>query len=149
MNRIDPLGLVEWKGKFFSLTGGLRGPTAGMFVFNLASECVNGKHLVVKVEADGYGPGLSAIPISETGGQIEFEDDLPTPDENVFNGKFLYLNASAAYGMGFGASKIRLGGARSKSGIGTIAGIDFGSVFEIYGDSRVLSAIPRECECSL
>ena len=148
MSFIDPFGLVDWEGKFFSLVGGLRGGAAGFYIFNLTSECIDGKQVRVRVYADGVGVGLSVFPISETGGKIEFEDDRSIPDGSVFNGEFLSLSASVAWGLGGSVSKVRLGYARSKGWGGLIGGIDSGSLIEISGTAVVTNETPISCGCS-
>jgi RHS repeat-associated protein len=153
---LDRAGLVKWEG---SQTGG-EFFTAGLFYFNLRSQCIDGRRGWAKILAVGPGLGFG-VEITGTSEAATFEDGLAAPDPNVFDGKFLYAGAGIAIprsaeqslgirlagggnpANGFAGSAIQLGGARS-IGVGLVWGFDF-SVGALVGSSTVLDAGVEDC----
>lgn len=134
----DELGLVKWKGTYYGWGAGHRVFSKGWFVFTLTSDCVKGKQAFVRVRANGSGAGAGFSPITNTGGSVEFEDGLDYVDPHVFDGEFATMYGGAAAGIGYGWSAYRLGGAVSSFSGAPQAGFDPGSIYELYGTSRVV-----------
>ena len=143
---VDPKGLVKWSG---SMTGG-QFVAAGVYYYELTSECKCGKQAVVQGLAVGPGLGIGVM-ISGTTGNVGFKDRLDCPDSNVFNGGFEMLQGSIAFpskynpqGYGVGFSAIRLGGARSDFNIDVVQGFDF-SAGLMGGSSTVMNSEVKPC----
>ena len=106
INFIDPMGLIEWSG--FS-TGATVSFIFGasFYVYELISECVNGKQAEATVYAVGptLGAGVSAVAASF--GRITVNDNRTTIDPGVLNGRFS-LRSIAVSGAGIGASAYQL-----------------------------------------
>jgi uncharacterized protein RhaS with RHS repeats len=85
----DPSGLVTWKGDF---TGGsFTGPVgAGLYVYDLTSECIDGKQGRVKGIALGGAAGVG-LDISLTSQTATFNDFESTPKPYVFAGTFTMI----------------------------------------------------------
>ncbi|MBI4988379.1 MAG: RHS repeat-associated core domain-containing protein [Rhodocyclales bacterium] len=146
--RVDPLGLVDWSGTFAGGTVG-RGGTAGLYYFDLKSQCVNGKRGHVKGWALGVGFGLG-IDISFTTSPANFKDHESTPNPDIFEGNFLYgqggLSLCSKTGCG-GISYtgiLQLGGAYAEAGWGSSKGLDFGANI-IGGRSKVTYRLVEPC----
>lgn len=69
MRYMDPTGLVAWEGR---VTGGAF-LTAGMYVFTLTSECVDGERAHVRVVLVGPGLGFGAR-VSGSSGGVSLQD---------------------------------------------------------------------------
>ena len=111
---IDLKGLVKWRGsvKGVSAVVAVGGSYA---VFNLESDCVNGKKARVEVRAIGpaIGVGVSKLDISLSGGGIEFDDRKESIDPTVFNGFYMAYDAGVSAIGKVGINFVNLGKARN------------------------------------
>jgi hypothetical protein len=137
--RTDPLGLIEWRGGAFTL--GAQYYAGEMY--QLTSECVNGKQAFVNVKAVGAGAGYGW---SVSGSNVTFEDGLSDVNPYVFNGLYSKTGFGFSLGMGGQCQRINLGGAWSTWGCGVQGGIDYSAGFT-YGTSYVTSAVVWDCAC--
>jgi len=135
----DPRGLVEWNGGSFTLGAMLY---AGE-MYQLTSECVNGKQAFVEVKAVGGGLGFGW---SVAGSNSTFQDGLSHVNPHVFNGAYSKTGFGAALGIGGQCQRVNLGGAWSEWGCGVQGGIDY-SVGFTYGTSYVTFAKVSDCGC--
>jgi RHS repeat-associated protein len=110
LNSIDPSGLVDWNGR---MDGGSVSALvgAGIYVFDLVSECVNGKQGRAKVLAVGPVVGASFKPVAFGFSSVSFFDTLDHVDPGVFNGAFVMLSGNLTIATGYGCSAIELGNA--------------------------------------
>src|SRR6185437_16137020 len=96
----------------------------GLFgIFDLYSECVNGKRVYARVHVAGSEVGFGAA-VSGSGSSITLEDDFSTPDYHALEGVFEAVWAQAALGGGYGIGAVQIGDARVIPAYGPIAGID-------------------------
>jgi len=72
-NRIDPTGLIEWNGTFEIAGGGL-GPGAARVVFNLESECVAGKRVLINDLVIWAFQTDIGLPFGAVSGDVRLED---------------------------------------------------------------------------
>lgn len=130
---IDPTGLVDWTGTFAGGNVG-RGMAAGLFRFDLVSECVNGKQGHAKGWAIGVGFGLG-VDASYTASASTFKDYETEPNPDVFAGNFLYAQAGVALcsrtlhrctGVAY-TGILLLGDAYAPAGLGSQVGFDLGA----------------------
>jgi RHS repeat-associated protein len=143
----DPRGLVKWSGSFGGASV-VDGGGAGLFKFNLKSECLCDKQVTIKGFVSALAVGLGAK-ITGTGGGSTFHDFLSCPDASVANGAAAMVSAGAAFGGGGGWSKITLGHLYSdwsNMPSGPSYGFDF-SVGAYLGASMVTSSTETTC-CS-
>ena len=156
----DSTGLVEWNG---SVTGGTF-VTAGFYVFQLKSKCVNGKQGTATVALAGPGLGLGAE-VSASSSAVSLQDSLNEAVPSVFDGTGFIGSAGISgpgpspaqrLGMsiagvnrippnGYGCSAIRLGSAGGK-GCGGLWGFEFG-IGGIYGSATVIASEIKPCSC--
>ncbi|WP_193222194.1 RHS repeat-associated core domain-containing protein [Alkalilimnicola sp. S0819] len=161
----DPTGLVDWSG---TVSGGAI-IAAGFFVFDLETECVNGKKGYAKVLMTGPGIGAGLLDASASQSSITLTDATSSPaPRSVFNDRSLEggFIATAAWSMGQTASQRlgqKLGGGSGKadgvgcaavrlgdaggSGCGSIFGVDV-SIGLFFGSSTVLEARVEDCSCT-
>lgn len=134
---IDPLGLVVWKGTYFTAGAGL----VTFEIYTLWSRCVNGKKGYARVHALGatYGRGATW-----GGGNITLDDHLPVVDPNVFNGDYLKVFAGLSAGIGYGFSFLILGGAGSPGAFDFEGGLDASSGVAI-GQAWVVEKSLMDC----
>lgn len=109
----DPSGLVRWTGK--ALPASLAYHAAvGVFVFDLTSQCVNGRkaRVLYRAVAAGAGYGLKGLPfVNATAGDVTLEDYLPDIHPYNMNGMFFTMGAGLnAFGSGAGCTAYQLGG---------------------------------------
>ena len=127
----DPLGLVKWTGTYFSFSPGTaKGLTVDTYV--LTSECITGRLARVRVRGAGFGVGVGA---SAYGGFAEFEDKFSFVNPEVFNGPYYKFGIGVSAPLGYGYSRVQLGGATSSGG-GIEAGFD-ASAGVTLGDSSI------------
>ncbi len=162
--KVDPLGLVEWEG---SATGAAV-LTAGLFTFELKSECVNGQRGVATVVLAGPGIGVGLFDFSFSSSDVYLKDSLSFVDPMMFNepsldGGFI-ASAGLSFGTtpgqelgrrvggappnsptGFGCAAIRLGNAGG-SGCGGTRGVEAGAGI-FAGSSTVVSSKIESCAC--
>ncbi|MFZ1832167.1 MAG: RHS repeat-associated core domain-containing protein [Pseudomonadales bacterium] len=159
----DPSGLLTWTG---TQTGGAFF-TAGVYFFNLTSECVNGQRGHVRVTFVGAGLGLG-VNVSATASSAGFKDPYLFINPSSFNGEGWIASAGVALpgaatpavavgaalaghpikpqdvGASIGATKL---GEAGRYGIGPQAGFEF-SIGALYGTSTVTSSsITNDCNC--
>lgn len=108
----DPTGLVRWDGKVLPASASAIG-AIGAFVFDLTSQCVNGKRARVLVRAWGLGVGVGVKylpPVNATADNLTLEDHLPDILPQNFNGLFATLGAGfTAFNWGAGCTGYQLG----------------------------------------
>lgn len=143
---IDPLGLIAWTG-----SGNVK--SAGKYVilgyqwgvFDLVSECVDGRRARVKIKASGFpigvgSPSEDVIDIS----MYDYEDSIKP---EIFNGDFSYSSGGVnAFGSDVSGASLVLGGAYSDS-INTTGGIGLGAGATMTGSSKVISVQWQDCQC--
>lgn len=148
LNAYDPYGLkVIWKGTVVS--GALiDGVGAGVFVFDLKSDCVNGKQVSAVVIAPAVAAGFGA---KATGGgsSVQLHDWTNDPNADTLNGVFVAISAGIVVGGGGGWSKYTVGNAYS-DGLGWMPqgpayGFDF-SVGAFVGSAAVVSSSTATCD---
>jgi RHS repeat-associated protein len=86
----DSSGLVRWSGTVLPSSGGFV-INAGLFAFDLKSQCVRGRkaHVLVRAWGVGFGVGADILPAaSVSSGGITLEDHLPDITPGNFNGLF-------------------------------------------------------------
>ena len=89
----DPSGLVKWKGLFSGVTAaGVVG--GGLFYFNLATDCLNGKQATASGIAVGSGAGV-ALDLNASLEGLMFDDADLTPNPNNLNGQFTAFSGTA------------------------------------------------------
>jgi RHS repeat-associated protein len=137
---IDPLGLIKWEAKVYTLAYGW-GQTE---TYTLTSECKNGMRAIVKVQAVGavYGEGFAG----GVGSTATFYDSNTEIDPNVFNGVYSQGGGFVSLGIGYGWSSTQLGGAYARGG-GITGGVGE-SVGSLAGKSLLIGK-PRweTCTC--
>lgn len=153
INRVDPHGLIEWTGfstgLSFSFVFG-----ATFYVYELTSECVNGRQAEATVYAVGptIGAGISAV--SAALGKVTLNDNRSQIDPSVLNGRFS-LRSVAISGAGIGGSAYLLfiGGSQTSfnpdgaygSDVDLFFGVDIG-VNLTQGSSTVGDVKWRDCQ---
>ena len=142
---VDPLGLTKWSGTFYAWAVGRVVAGGAHYHFQLVSQCVDGQ--LAFVEVAGNTAGLSwGLPVTNTGGSIDFDDHLAALDpQAAFNGPFNVSSAGVAVGVGYGYASIQLGKATS-SGWGSEMGLDLGFNF-LKGKARVVDVTTLKCGC--
>ena len=166
ISRIDPTGLIQWTGTFGG--GGVVAVVgAGVYSFDLTSECVDGQRANVQGYAFG---GAAGVGLTATGSKSTavFEDNETTLNPAGFNGDFAMISAGFAFGSGratqdFSAnlaldlagrsrgpngvsySDIILGNARA-NGVSGVFGFD-ASASLTAGTSMVTSSSTSNCGC--
>lgn len=148
----DQFGLVKWTGTMTSLAAtDVAG--AGIFSFNVTSECVDGRKATVNISARGGGFGIGAF-IDVSHGSIELVDRHSDLQPYTFNGYFQITSAGWAVGGGYGAYAIAVGtrgGAYDDTGgyaldHGKYFGYGLGAM-TIAGSSSVNAVTYEECGC--
>lgn len=143
---VDPLGLFAWQGKFFYF-GGSEVLGAGRFIYNLISECIDGKQVQVRVEVNVAGVDIG-FPVSGVGGHLEFEDSRSAPDPAAFGTEFLYVGVSASWGIGIALSAASFdAGTIQSKGLSLLAGVDLSYLTEVAGTGKVESVKTYDCSC--
>ena len=162
----DLLGLVKWSGTFGG--GGVVNIVgAGVYSFDLDSECIEGQKANVKGYAFGGAAGLG-LTIAGSKSSATFEDNETFLDPTGFNGDFAMVSVGIAFGSGrvtqnFAAnialdaagrkrgsngasySDIILGNARAR-GVSGVFGVD-ASISLTSGTSIVTSSGLYKCGC--
>jgi RHS repeat-associated protein len=149
LRNIDPTGLVDWEGTQVSV-GAAIGVGATFTRLNLSSKCVNGKKATATIWAVGPSIGIGAGATSPVTGStnVAFEDNLSTPDPNVFNGIYSGYYIGVDYGPGrFGLEITVLGRAHAVGpafsyGFGIAAGYIY-----TFGSSTAINSSVEDC-CS-
>ena len=139
ISKIDPYGLIEWKG--IGKSAGIR--VNGEALYTLTSECVGGfqMEVIVSVTYASHGGGASWTTSSAT-----FTDKFNYINPYVFDGPAFNVSAGIAAKWGTGFDLTILGGASSpggwsaQQGIGLWAGVSVGS-------SKVISTKSIACSC--
>ena len=146
---IDPRGLLVWQGKYFyfgasEIIGG------GRFIFNLISECINGKQVQVRVLVNAVGVDIGS-PVTEMGGHLEFDDARSTPDPAAFETEFLYVGVSASFGIGASLSAMSFDrGTIQSHGLSLVGGVDVSLFTELSGVGQVeFPAKVHDCSCGV
>lgn len=144
---IDPMGLLVWQGKFFYF-GGSEILGGGRFIFNLISECVDGKQVQVRVIVNAAGVDIGS-PVSGVGGALDFDDARSVPDPAAFEKEFLYIGVSAAYGIGGSLSAMSFDrGSIQSNGLSLVGGIDLSLFTELKGTGRLNQPVKTyDCSC--
>ena len=152
MRNVDPSGLVKWSGSYRVTNAGIGKKIKGIplrigrneITFNLESECINGKKMVVTLRS--VNPDDDAwinLPFELYGGtSVEIEDSQSTPNANSLRGPFKMRFAAAGIGIW---GKLTVG-----TGSGTL-GRSYGIVFGEHDFSGNVDLLfpPKEvsCEC--
>jgi RHS repeat-associated protein len=149
--RTDRFGLVDWTGSF---TGGsVADPVgAGVYVYDLTSECINGRRGKANGVAYGGAAGWGLL-ISLTTQKVKMSDFESTPNPWIFDGSFVMGAAGFALcsknggcgGISYTALLL-LGAAHGEVGFASERGLDFGAVF-VSGSSTVLRGTVERCGC--
>lgn len=147
LDSTDPMGLVEWKGRyqFASIIIGF-GAAGGLF--DLHSDCVDGKQVYAHVlyVAGGGGIGPHFLIGGGTGGSISLHDSSEEPNAENLAGPAGYVDVGVTVGIGVSIlNRFRLGHAYSDSVGG--GGLDIGASVTL-GSSTVLSQNTTKCDCS-
>ncbi|KAF1026652.1 MAG: putative deoxyribonuclease RhsC [Acinetobacter bereziniae] len=138
---IDPLGLVEWSGSSYQVSGG---PVSGVR-YELRSECVNGRRARIVVYATGgtEGKGLAVGAVGSE--SVSFEDGKKTVDPGVFNGTWSEVSAGVSFIKGIAIGKTELGTALSQ-GVFTFFSRGYtASAGYVLGVSKVTSQQFEDC----
>ncbi len=148
LSRVDPFGLVHWSGEMYSFEFGAVG-AAGVYNFDLKSDCIDGYYAYVHVYAFGGGLGggvKGSLPVSA--GPVDFEDGNPNIDPNVFTGTFRIFSFGAGAILGGDVAYIQLGDAISVPDPGVAISVGISAV-AIVGSSRVYLGPPeiKPCQC--
>jgi RHS repeat-associated protein len=147
----DMYGLrVDWSG---TVVGGSAISVfgAGFFLYDLTSECVNGKRAHAKVVASAVAAG-GGLTYTGSGSSAKFYDFRSTPEPEVFNGAFVMWSAGVAAGSySLGCSMTTMGDAYTEQGLFDVCsanssrGID--ASFAIFlGASVVVSSQVWDCD---
>jgi hypothetical protein len=139
----DPLGLVDWKG-IFGGASYIEGVGAGIFFFDLESECKCHRKVQISGIAIMVAAGLGGKAYSASGGASQFYDYQDCPDPDTANGFAAMISAGAVFGGGFSCSKITLGHLYSRSCGGPVYGFDF-SIGAYWGSSLVTHRSQKCC----
>jgi hypothetical protein len=146
---VDPVGLVKWSGPVTVGDAGLFGLGGARLSAQLTSECIDGEKYRVDVVGAFGGINLSIIPIGVISSSETFEDGLSQIDPYVFNGNARLSSISAALGLGYGFSYIKLGGAETPNNgqinDGPTYGFGEGALW-MTGRSNVVG-VPQKIEC--
>jgi len=109
----DPSGLVRWDGRALPGTLGFGAVAGGLFVFDLTSQCVNGKRarVLVRAKAAGFGIGWHMMPpATATAGGVTLQDYLPEISPKNFNGLFYTHGIGVNAGpVGYGCNGYQIG----------------------------------------
>lgn len=118
--------------------------------------CINGKYGHVRIHASGVALG-AGIPVSISGGSVEFEDGLSEIDPYIFEGIYMKVGYGMALGGGIGGGIVRLGGASASQRGATsnleglspspIGGVDLSYVGVLGYAHLAESPIVRSCRC--
>lgn len=146
--QIDPEGLIIWTGNQirFDLIVGVG---LSLSLFELMSECVDGKQAKVDVIAVGPGKGFGLGTPTFSAGNACFEDQFSNVDPYVFNGIYSsYYAGFTAIVYGAGLEVAVLGSAANCNlfGQGLSFGLSVGYSY-VLGSSTVRSVEWRECGC--
>ncbi|VAW93723.1 hypothetical protein MNBD_GAMMA21-3061 [hydrothermal vent metagenome] len=145
-NWSDPLGLVVWKGQFYSVGASVGLGAYTHWIFTLTSECIDGQKYKIKVSADVFGAEYS-LPFGTTGGDISIDDGLGVIDPSGFEGTILIGGSSVAWGIGYSWTFISFNdGLITYNGHGVIGGVDVALFSEAFGESEV--SILDKSKCS-
>lgn len=155
----DPSGLVKWKGQY-SFIGAAENLGYMHQIYDLESECIEGKKAWVRVVADFGGAAFGSLPwkrmpfssrVAVGGGPAEFDDGLVfLMPSYVFNGEASQYSLSSVLVAGFSAGKTVLGQARSTSNIFSVSpefGVDVGFSY-MRGKSTLISSRSQDCGCA-
>jgi hypothetical protein len=124
------------------------GAGAAIGMFDLKSECVDGKQVSAHVlyVAGGAGIGPKYIPGGRSGGGISLHDASQEPNADNLQGPAGYLDIGVTVGqISIGYGRFWLGRAYSASISG--GGLDVGASVTL-GSSTVLSQNTTKCGCS-
>jgi hypothetical protein len=147
LSYVDPSGLIRWKGEMYAaVASAVLG--GGQFLFDLKSECVNGKYAYVHVYASAVVTGLGAK-VTGGGSSITFNDSNSEIDPYVFEGTFRFFSAGAGVGLTYGWSYIQLGEAFATPSWkpSPSIGFDASVAASIYGRSAVFWPEIKDCDC--
>ncbi len=152
LSNTDPFGLIRWEGEF-EIAGLSAGVGASRVVFNLQSECVGDKKVLIKNWVFwGFTTDIGLPPGGGIRGSVRLEDGLSSLNPENLNhqnleGDFSAISIGPTIGIGL-PTGIDLGKA---TGLGSGKGLDIGVIsVTTAGDLK----IPREnvryidCECT-
>jgi RHS repeat-associated protein len=153
---IDPTGETAWHGQSMAY-GVVAGIGMTFTKYFLTSDCENGKIASATVYAVGPAAGADiegAPPVSGSyDEEVNFNDNMTTPDPNVFDGSYISFNAGFVTGTGGAAHATKLGGA-TFSGPGPSSyqggwsyGLELGASVTA-GTSTVMSSSVSACGCN-
>ncbi|MFA1752748.1 RHS repeat-associated core domain-containing protein [Xanthomonas campestris] len=154
----DTNGLVRWSGNAMPAAVGVGALSVGAYVFDLTSQCVNGRkaHVLVRAWGAGFGAGLKYLPVTSTAGNVTLEDQLPDIVPSNLVGLFFMENAGVSVGgFGGGCNAYQMGSewtpAVSKNGTSCSlggGGLDAGIGLQ-WGKSELVGLKWLKCdECS-
>ncbi|WP_253276152.1 RHS repeat-associated core domain-containing protein [Xanthomonas campestris] len=154
----DTNGLVRWSGNAMPAAVGVGALSVGAYVFDLTSQCVNGRkaHVLVRAWGAGFGAGLKYLPVTSTAGNVTLEDQLPDIVPSNLVGLFFMENAGISVGgFGGGCNAYQMGSewtpAVSKNGTSCSlggGGLDAGIGLQ-WGKSELVGLKWLKCdECS-
>lgn len=154
----DTNGLVRWRGNAMPAAVGVGALSVGAYVFDLTSQCVNGRkaHVLVRAWGAGFGAGLKYLPVTSTAGNVTLEDQLPDIVPSNLVGLFFMENAGVSVaGFGGGCNAYQMGSewtpAVSKNGTSCSpggSGLDAGIGLQ-WGKSEFVGLKWLKCdECS-
>jgi len=146
-NRVDPLGLIEWRGRFDikNFTAGIVSRYEGNFV--LTPGCIDGQEITLFIDVKGYGFDVGLPP---TGGQIRgkvvLEDHKDYVDTAALEGRFSVSSAGAVVGpVDISLTHIALGNALSKKV--SSAGLSIGLSSTVTGEAVRADMRIKPCQC--
>ena len=132
---VDPSGLVKWGGTYLAIDGAFGIYSGGMVIFQLRSECRNGREAVLQFTGMGAGGGVGA-PFGFAGAEVTFEDGLDHVYPWVFEGAFSAVMVGASFPVGYGCATFHAGQAVSRTSCGPEMGYD-GGVTGLVGFSKL------------
>ena len=151
VNAIDPTGLVEWTGRFWTVGASAFISGWDHWIFNLESECdpFTGQKIIARVIASGDGlefgnKGRPALSANNFAGVITLQDPFVSPVASSLEGDFFAGGVSAAAGIGYSLSYLKLGDA--DTGPQTIVGMGL-SIGTVEGKSYVEKQSVESCVC--
>jgi hypothetical protein len=146
-NRVDPLGLIEWRGRFDikNFTAGIVSRYEGNFV--LTPGCIDGQEITLFIDVKGYGFDVGFPP---TGGQIRgkvvLEDHKDYVDTAALEGRFSVSSAGAVVGpVDISLTHIALRNALSKKV--SSAGLSIGLSSTVTGEAVRADMRIKPCQC--
>jgi RHS repeat-associated protein len=142
LSGVDPRGLIKWSGTYFSVGSPIL-KSATYDTYTLTSECVNGYVTNIRIRAYGFGVGLGG---TFAGGFASFDDGYSYINPEAFVGEYYKYAAGFAAGVGYGYSRVALGGVQS-SGWGVEGGFDY-SAGLVVGKTEIVWERHIPCDCN-